>query len=424
MRVLVVGHGGREHALGLALSSATPAPTLLFAPGNPGTAQLGTNVAISATDVPALVELAAAEQVDLVIPGPEAALVAGLADALQARGIPCCGPSQKAAQLEASKLFTRDLGARLGLPQPRYYAVSNAEDVDAALATWVNHTPPVVKADGLAAGKGVLLPDSLDACRTEALRLLEGALGEAGKTVLFEDRMAGAEASLFYACSGTTAVSLPHARDHKRMGDQDMGPNTGGMGAVSPNPLIDSALQEAVRRGIVVPTLRALSQDGAAFRGFLFVGIMLTRRGPHLLEFNVRWGDPEAQAILPRLHPGELLRLCQAVATDSLQDFELGVDPRPTCAVVLAAAGYPGAPRKGDAIAVDTRLATTDRWLVHAGTQQDEQLVTAGGRVAAVVARGDTVEEARQSAYQGVEFVQFKGMQHRRDIGQSGQFDD
>ena len=426
MKVLVVGNGGREHALGLALSTATPAPTLLFAPGNPGTAQLGRNIStIQATDVAALVELAATEQVDLVIPGPEAALVAGLADALLERNIPCCGPQQKAAQLEASKIFTRDLGARLGLPQPRFHAVNNANDIDEALATWANHTPPVVKANGLAAGKGVSLPDTLEACRAEALRLLEGSLGDAGKTVIFEDRMTGAEASLFYACSGTTVVSLPHARDHKRIGDHDQGPNTGGMGAVSPNPRIDAALQEAVRRGMVVPTLRALLQDGTPFRGFLFVGIMLTPRGPRLLEFNVRWGDPEAQAILPRLQPGEFLRLCQAVATDTLKDFELREDPRPTCAVVLAAHGYPGTPRRGDAIDIDASLHTADRWLIHAGSRHAEGgLITAGGRVATVVARGNSPEEARELAYQGTSLVQFNGMQYRHDIGELGQFDD
>ena len=250
------------------------------------------------------------------------------------------------------------------------------------------------------------------------LELLGGSLGEAGRTVVLEERLVGVEVSLFYACHGTNAVPLPNARDHKRLLDHDLGPNTGGMGAISPNPTMTPALEEEVLRSTIIPTLEYLTAEGSPFSGFLFAGFMLTAEGPRLLEYNVRLGDPETQAILPRLRDGDFLLLCQSVADGTIATRSFSFDPRATCAVVLAASGYPKSPRKGDNIAVDKTFETPDRWLVHAGTQtHNETLQTSGGRVAAVVARGDTPEDARRFAYEGIEMVSFAGVQTRTDIG-------
>lgn len=417
MKILVIGNGGREHAICRALRTGADKPDLFIAPGNPGTAELGRNVAIAVTDVTALTAFAQHEGIDLVIPGPEAALCAGIADALAKVGIPCCGPTQAAAQLEASKVFTRELAARLHLPSPMFARAHDDASLRAALARFGN-APPVLKADGLASGKGVFLPDTFDDCLRIGQALLAGSLGTAGASLVLEERLQGPEASLFFACSGIDAVALPHARDHKRLQDGDRGPNTGGMGAISPNPGIHPALEASVRATMVLPTLRALQDAGTPFCGFLFLGLMLTDDGPKLLEYNVRLGDPEAQAVLPRLADGELLRLCRATAAGALAGFTLAQDDRATCAIVLAAAGYPDTPRHGDALCVGPELVQDDRWLVHAGTEDDAGILrTSGGRIAAVVARAATPELARQRAYEGVAHVQFDGMQWRRDVG-------
>jgi phosphoribosylamine--glycine ligase len=414
-RILVVGSGGREHAICRALRT-DPEVELLVAPGNPGTAALGRNCAVAATDVAGLLALAKSEGVALVVPGPEAALVCGLADALAAAAVPCCGPCQRAARLESSKRYMRELTQSAGVPGARYVVVTRSAELSDAVASFA--APPVVKADGLAAGKGVLLPDDAAACVAAARELLAGSLGEAGRVVVLEERLVGVEASLFYLCDGVTALALPHARDHKRIFDGDAGPNTGGMGAVSPNPAIDAEVEARVRSTIVEPTLATLAEAGAPFRGFLFAGVMLTGAGPRLLEFNVRLGDPEAQAILPRLAPGSFADLCLGAATGALAGGQVTTAPGATCAVVLAAAGYPGPPRTGDEIRVALGLERSERWLDHAGTRRDgDRLVTAGGRVAAVVARGSDAVAARQSAYAGIAEVSFDGMQYRRDIG-------
>lgn len=420
MKVLVIGSGGREHAICRALSRGDPTPELLVAPGNPGTATLGTNLPVRADDVPGLVDLARSEGVDLVVVGPEQPLVLGLADALAEAGIPCCGPSAAAARLEGSKAFTRRLAARAGALQPEFRVVRDPAELDAALEDLGGL--PVVKADGLAAGKGVFLPDTLDEVRREALALLGGSLGDAGRTVVLEERLQGTEASLFYAADGTELVLLPDARDHKRLGEGDQGPNTGGMGAVSPNPDLDPDLVTEATERIVLPVLRTLEAEGARYRGFLYAGLMLTAAGPRLVEFNVRLGDPEAQAVLPRLGAGDLLDLCRRVATGELAGYSPRIDPRPTCAVVVASAGYPGAARRGDPIAVDQGIEDVDRWIDHAGTaRQGGELVTAGGRVAAVVARAASAAEARRRAYAGVAGIRWPGMVFRGDIGGGGE---
>lgn len=413
MRVLVIGSGGREHAIVRALS--TGSCEIRCAPGNPGTDKLATNIP-GLKHVDEIVRYAVDEAMDLVVVGPEAPLVAGLGDALRAAGIPCCGPDAAPATLEGSKIFTRELGAEIGLPQPAFAVVHRSDEIDDALAHL--RGIPVVKADGLAAGKGVSLPDDLDGVRRDVEALLSGSMGDAGACVVLEDRLYGTEASLFFGCRGETAVELPNAQDHKRLLDGRLGPNTGGMGAVSPNPVLTDAVRARVRTEIVEPTLRALKRRGTPFCGFLYVGVMLTRDGPKLVEFNVRLGDPEAQCILPRLRPGAFLELCQRVANDDLAGFELVWDDRPTAAVVLSADGYPQSPRKGDSIDIDLGLESEDRWVDHAGTTiRNQELVTNGGRVAAVVARGSSAEAARKHAYAGIKMLRFNGMHYRRDIG-------
>lgn len=414
MKILVVGQGGREHAICRAL--ANDGASLVAAPGNPGIAAHARCVAVKVDDVEGLVKLARDESVDLVVPGPEAALVAGLADALKHAGIPCCGPSRAAAQLEGSKSFMREIAYAAEVESPAFRVVRR----DAEVATAMADIPglPVIKADGLCAGKGVVLPDTRDACMQAARDFLAGSMGEAGRTVVLEERLAGVEASLFYACDGENLVALPHARDHKRIFDDDKGPNTGGMGAVSPNPVIDAKREQHVRDEIVMPVVRELKRRDTPYVGFLYAGVMISPTGDiKLLEFNARLGDPEAQAVLPRLAKGELSRLCLATATGKLEGFHLVVDHRTTVAVVVCAHGYPADPRKGDVITIDPALATADRWLDQAGTTlEGDVLRTNGGRVAAVVACGGSLREARAKAYAGVEHVHFAGKHFRRDI--------
>jgi phosphoribosylamine--glycine ligase len=421
MRVLVLGNGGREHAMLRALRSAAEVE-LYCAPGSsgpgPGTEELATALPLDPGDAGAVAKAAVQERIELVVPGPEAPLVNGVADALAAAGILCCGPSRAAARLEASKAFTRTLTAPLSIPGPRFAIVKSKGELEEALRTF--DSVPVVKADGLAAGKGVYLPDSLRECAAAAEGLLAGELGAAGATVVLEERLQGEEASLFYACHGRDVVALPHARDHKRLLDGDCGPNTGGMGAVSPNPCLTPAIEAEVRSRIVLPTLAALATLGTPFCGFLFVGLMLTKAGPALLEFNVRLGDPEAQAILPHLQAGEFLRLCHATASGRLSEFTLGTTPGFTCAVVLAARGYPTAPELGDEIFIDESVISGHgAWLHFAGARRaGNRLLTAGGRVLSVVAHGANAQEAREQAYAAATGVRFSGMQRRGDIGQ------
>jgi phosphoribosylamine--glycine ligase len=415
MKVLVVGSGGREHAIGRALVTAANVE-LFTAPGNPGTAAIGENLPVPAEDIAGIVAAARSIPVDLVVPGPEAPLVAGLADALAEAGIPCAGPGASAARLEGSKAFTRALTEAAGVPSPAFRVVERVADLDRALGAFTS--PPVVKADGLAGGKGVFLPETIEGCRDAAESLLTGRLGGAGSRVVLEERLFGVEASWFHACRGTEVVPLPHAMDYKRLYEGEEGPNTGGMGAVSPNPMVGGDLEGTIRQQIVLPTLRRLQREGTTFRGFLFSGLMVTAAGPMLLEYNVRLGDPETQAVLPRLLDGAFLEVCAWVSGMTDAKPRIAFDERAACAVVLATEGYPDAPRTGDAIQIADGLETESRWLIHGGTRREgDDLYTAGGRVGAVVARGAALDEARRSAYDGVRLVQWPGMTHRTDIG-------
>ena len=416
MRILIIGEGGRETAMCRAFCSSTPAPEILIAPGNAGTARFGSNRAVAVKDVEGLVALAQSERVDLVIAGGETSLVLGIADRLAEVGIPCCGPRKAPAQLEGSKIFTRTLAHAVHAPSPSFVITRREAELAWALDAWQGM--PVVKADGLASGKGVFLPDTRDEALDIGTRLLRGELGAAGTEIVLEERLVGVEASLFYACDGATAMPLPNAKDHKRIGDNDTGPNTGGMGAISPNPEVSPEIEDQVRDQIIIPVLSELARRGTPFVGFLYAGIMITAAGPKLLEFNVRLGDPEAQAILPRLEAGAFLPLCMGVARGELAGKSFGLEPWYTCAVVLASRGYPDKAQSGDNISISSGVENAFRWVDFAGVaDHDSQLVTNGGRVMAVVGRGTSPTAARSAAYSGVQHVTFSGMQFRRDIG-------
>jgi phosphoribosylamine--glycine ligase len=417
MRVLIVGGGGREHALAWALSRSPLLTKLFVAPGNPGTAALAENVAIGVLDLPALVDFAVENRVDLVLPGPEAPLVAGLADALARAGIRCCGPSAAAARLEASKAFAKTLADHAGIPTARWEAFTDAESARDFVQR--RGAPVVIKADGLAAGKGVVVAGT----EAEALAaidslMIEKTLGDAGATVIIEECLHGEEVSLFALCDGTDAVLLGAAQDHKRIGDGDTGPNTGGMGAVSPPPAFPPEAQAQAMQAFITPALAEMARRGTPFRGILFAGLMLTADGPKLIEYNVRFGDPEAQALLPRLR-SDLLPALLAACDGELGQFALMWRDVAAISVVLAARGYPGAYRTGTPIGDLTQAEAEPHVAIfHAGTDlRDGVLVGSGGRVLSVCATGGDSAQARRSAYAAIERIRFADGVFRRDIG-------
>jgi phosphoribosylamine---glycine ligase len=417
MRVLIVGSGGREHALAWAVS-ASPLLTKLFAaPGNPGTATLATNVPIGVLDIADLVAFAVAERIDLVVPGPEACLVAGLADACAAAGIKCCGPTAAAAQLEGSKTFAKEVCDAAGIPTAAW---ERFEDPAAALDFVARRGAPiVVKADGLAAGKGVVVAATEEEANAAVHGFMQArSLGEAGATVVIEECLTGDEVSLFALCDGTDAVLIGAAQDHKRAGDNDTGPNTGGMGAVSP-PAAFGADQQAHALDIFVrPALAEMARRGTPFRGILFAGLMLTEAGPRLIEYNVRFGDPEAQTLLPRLR-GDLLAALLAACDGELAHFRLMQNDAVCVSVVLAAHGYPGSYARGGAIGgLDQAAEIPHVAVFHAGTDLRNGMVVAnGGRVLTVCGTGATIEAARTAAYAGVGVITWEDKMFRTDIG-------
>lgn len=415
--ILVVGGGGREHALVWALRRTGFDGALLAAPGNPGMAAMARCVPVAADDLDGLVALCARESVTLAVVGPEAPLVAGLADRLEALGVAVMGPRAAAAQVEASKGFVKDLCAREGIPTADYARCTALDD---ALAWLRRHgAPVVVKADGLAAGKGVTVAATLaeaEAAAREAL--VDDRFGAAGRSLVVEEFLDGEELSLFALCDGTRAVFLATAMDHKRLGDGDAGPNTGGMGAVSPHPRETPALVDALMRDFIHPTLRALDAAGTPFRGVLYAGLMLTAAGPKLLEYNARLGDPECQCLMVRVE-GDWAGALAGAARGTLDPTSLRWRSEPAVCVVLAAPGYPEAPRGGDVIkGLDEAAAVPGVTVFHAGTRRDAEgvLRSAGGRVLNVVARGATVAEARARAYAAVARIDWPGAVYRRDI--------
>ena len=428
MKVLVVGGGGREHALAWKLSRERGTAELLCAPGNPGIASVARLVPINADDIPALADLAERENVGLTIVGPEAPLNAGLVDFFTARGLRAFGPSRAAAQLECSKVFAKEFMTRHGIPTARYRVCTTPVEARAIIASGELGFPVVVKADGLAAGKGVVVAADAD----EALRAIQSAMderrfGDAGTRVVLEECMAGPEVSFFALSDGRRAMPMLTAQDHKRVFDGDEGPNTGGMGAFSPSPLIDPAMEAAIMRDIVEPVVAGMRAEGHEYRGFLYAGLMLTCDGPKVVEFNVRFGDPEAQVVLPLIEEDLAPRLV-AAADGELAAGPLKVSGEKQVGVVIASRGYPGEVQSGTPITgLDARFPD-DVLVFHSGTRSVEAglsrpagvnsgPVTAGGRVLTVVGRGSTFETAIARAYEGVSRISFDGMQYRRDIG-------
>ncbi|NPD65321.1 phosphoribosylamine--glycine ligase [Lichenicola cladoniae] len=418
MRVLLVGSGGREHALALTLSRSPALDALFTAPGNPGTALFGTNVAIVVDDVPSLVAFATAERIDLVIPGPEAPLVAGLADACLVAGIACAGPTAQAARLEGSKTFSKEICDAAGIPTARWERFDDAASARAFVRR--RGAPIVVKADGLAAGKGVVVAQTVAEAEAAIGAMMEqSSLGEAGVSVVIEECLEGDEVSLFAFCDGETAVLIGAAQDHKRIGEGDTGPNTGGMGAVSPPAFFDPATQEQALDLLVRPMLREMVRRGTPFRGVIFAGLMLTTRGPELIEYNIRFGDPEAQALLPRLRT-DLLPALVAMCDGTLARADLRFADEASVAVVMAGRGYPGTPATGAPIrGIERAEAMTGVRVFQAATTHDAAgtLVGNGGRVLTVVATAPTLEAARDAAYAGVAAIDWPDAIWRRDIG-------
>jgi phosphoribosylamine---glycine ligase len=418
MKILIVGAGGREHALAWRLKKSPRVSTVLCAPGNPGIAELARCEPVSAEDVDGLVELARRERPHLVVVGPEVPLVLGLADRLRAIDVPVFGPSAKAAQLEGSKGFAKDFMARHKIPTAAYARFTEAGAAKAFLDTLA--PPYVLKADGLAAGKGVVIADTRAEAEAEIDAMLSGRFGEASASLVIEEFMHGEEASFFALCDGETAVPLAGAQDHKRVGDGDTGPNTGGMGAYSPAPILDEAMQERVMREIVTPTVRGMRAEGRPYRGVLFVGLMIdAKHGPRVVEYNCRFGDPECQVIMARLKEDPLPQLlaCATGGLGGCKRLERFADPAAT--VVVAARGYPGTPAKGGTIeGLEAAAAVPGVVVFHAGTALKEgRVVASGGRVLNVTATGATLAEAVARAYEAVDRIDWPDGFCRRDIG-------
>ncbi|WP_298092496.1 phosphoribosylamine--glycine ligase [uncultured Sphingomonas sp.] len=413
MNVLLLGSGGREHALAWKLAQSPGLDTLYAAPGNPGIAAHATCVALAATDHDAVIAFAREHAIGLVVIGPEAPLVDGLADSLTAAGIPVFGPSKAAAQLEGSKGFTKDLCARANIPTAGYLRVSSLQAAGTALDTTFG-LPVVIKADGLAAGKGVTIAFTKD----DARAALADLFSVPGAEVVIEEFLDGEEASLFVLTDGTALLPFGSAQDHKRVGDGDTGPNTGGMGAYSPARVLTPELEALAIDTIVRPTVDTLREEGTPFSGVLYAGLMLTPHGPKLIEYNARFGDPECQVLMTRLE-GDLLEVMLAVAQGRLADLPApAFSPEPALTVVMAAAGYPGTPKAGGSIENIAAAEAAGATVFQAGTKMDgDRLVAAGGRVLAVTARGATVAQAQAAAYRAVDAIAFPDGFCRRDIG-------
>lgn len=416
MNILLIGSGGREHALAWAISASPLCDKLFIAPGNPGTAECGENVVLDIADHRAVADFCKLQGVGLVVVGPEGPLVEGIADDLEAAGIKTFGPSRAAAQLEGSKAFTKELCAEFGIPTAAFARFSD-EAAAKAYAAKIG-APLVIKADGLAAGKGVVMAETVEQANDALAMMFSGGLGAAGAEVVIEEWMIGEEASFFALCDGTHALPLASAQDHKRVGDGDTGPNTGGMGAYSPAPVMTKVMEERVMAEIVEPTLAGMNQRGTPFKGVLFAGLMITAQGPKLIEYNVRFGDPECEVLMPRLK-SDLVPALLAARDGVLNAVDLRWSDEVALTVVMAAKGYPGTPEKGSVIkGIDKAAAEEDVLVFHAGTQaKDGEIVANGGRVLNIVALGKTVSEAQAKAYAAIDLIDWPGGFCRRDIG-------
>ncbi|GBQ39705.1 phosphoribosylamine--glycine ligase [Acidocella aminolytica 101 = DSM 11237] len=417
MRVLIIGSGGREHALAWAIAKSPLLTKLFVAPGNPGTAQLAESVALRTSDIPSIVKFAQEQKIDLVVPGPEAPLVAGIADALAAAGIACFGPSAAAAQLEGSKIFTKEIADAAGIPTARWEKFTDANAAHAYLEEV--GAPIVIKADGLAAGKGVVVAATLDEAHDAVTAIMEDKVhGAAGTSVVIEQCLVGEEISIFALCDGEEALFFGAAADHKRVGEGDTGPNTGGMGAIFNPPW---ATDETIRRSmeeIVRPALKEMVRRGTPFRGFLFAGLMVEADGPMLIEFNVRFGDPECETVLPMLE-SDLLATLKAAAEGRLSDAQAVWKQGGSATVVMCAKGYPGAYATGSEIhGLEEAGQVPGATIFHAGTMAEQGGILAnGGRVLAVNAVGADLKEALSRAYQAIDQLDWEDGFCRRDIG-------
>ena len=418
MKVLIIGSGGREHALAWKIAQSPKVTKLYCAPGNAGIAQIAECVDIPADEVQALVKFADREQIGLAVVGPEAPLVTGIVDRFEAHKIPIFGPSQGAAELEGSKIFAKHVMRKHAIPTAHYDIFETVDSAEDHIRQ--AHFPLVIKADGLAAGKGVMVckerQEALDAI---ALIMKQRVFGNAGNRVVIEECLVGEEVSILALTDGRSIVPLPTSQDHKRIHDNDKGPNTGGMGAYSPAPVVTDDQAARIEREILIPIVHAMNAEDRRYKGVIYAGLMMTDDGPRVLEFNVRFGDPETQPILFRLK-GDLVPVLRAIADGNLQDAKLDWDPRPAVCVVIASGGYPGHYEKGKVIhGLDQAAALKDVMVFHAGTalRDDGQVVTAGGRVLGVTALGDDIQGAITRAYEACKEIHFEGMQYRTDIG-------
>jgi phosphoribosylamine--glycine ligase len=416
MKVLVIGSGGREHALVWKLAQGPEVEKVYGVPGNPGIAQIGECVNISPADIKSLADFAEKEGIDLTVVGPEAPLVAGIVDEFESRGLKIFGPSKEAARLEGSKAFSKEMMKKCGVPTADFEVFDNPEEAKKYIKE--KGAPIVVKADGLAAGKGVVVAQSVEEAIEAIDRIMiEKVFGDAGNRVVVEDCLFGEEASYLVVTDGENFIPLATAQDHKAVFDGDRGPNTGGMGAYSPAPVLSEEMEKEVQERVIKPILRGMKEEGHPFKGILYAGLMITEEGPKVLEFNVRFGDPEAQVILRRLRTN-LVDICQSVIEGKLID-SLEWIPETAICVVLASKGYPGKYEKGKVITGIEEAEKIDNVVVfHAGTAiKDGELVTNGGRVLNVTALGKDIVEARENVYKAIEKVHFDGMHYRKDIG-------
>ena len=419
MKVLIVGNGGREHALAWKAAQSENVSQVFVAPGNAGTAleEKLSNIEIAVSDIQALVDFALSEAIDLTIIGPEAPLVAGVVDAFRENNLAVFGPTQAAAVLEGSKTFSKEFLERHNIPTAKYQSFIEAE----AAIDYIKSegTPIVIKADGLAAGKGVVIAQTEAEAIAAINDMLEGnRFGDAGSRVVVEEFLVGEEASFIVMCDGEYVLPLASSQDHKARDDGDTGPNTGGMGAYSPAPVVDEAMHEKIMQQVILPTIKGMKAEDREYTGFLYAGLMITKEGQtKVLEFNCRFGDPETQPIMQRLK-SDLAELCLAATNKQLSSQTIAWDPRCAVGVVLAAEGYPESPRKGDVISGLDSIGNDETKVFHAGTQQkDNSILTAGGRVLCVSALGDTVAHAQKRAYEAVHKIDWQGVFFRSDIG-------
>jgi phosphoribosylamine--glycine ligase len=418
MKVLVVGSGGREHVLVWKLAQSKKVSEIFCAPGNAGISEMATNIDISASDIEGLANFAQKENIDLTVVGPEVSLTLGIVDSFQAKGLRIFGPDQKAAILEGSKVFTKDLMGKYGIPSGTYKvftdrgeALSYLDEIEA---------PIVVKADGLAAGKGVIIAETINEAKKAVDQIMEEkAFGDAGSQVVIEEFLVGEEASFIAFTDGKTVLPLPTSQDHKAVFDGDKGPNTGGMGAYSPAPVVTEAMHRQVMEQVMYPTIKAMEAEGRPYKGMLYAGLMIHEGKIKVLEFNCRFGDPEAQPLLMRLNT-DLVDIFEAVIDERLDEITLDIDPRSTICVVMASGGYPGSYEKGKVITgLDAAAGEKDVFVFHAGTAlQDGNIVNAGGRILGITSLGETLQDAIDKAYTAVKMIQWDDCYFRKDIGQ------